>query len=411
MTNFLVIIGDDMGWADLSCYGSSHIRTPNLDRLAAEGVRFTDGYSASPVCTPTRLALYTGRHPQRERVGLKGALLEGNVTDGLEPGVPTLASLLGTAGHTTAMYGKWHVGAYPTFGPRKSGWQEFWGNHNGNCDYFSKITPGGKDDLYENETPQQATEEYYTDLIADRGVDFIRREHTRPWLLNLNFLAGHWPWEAPGDLEKSRWRSAAARAGINNFAMGGSRKTYRAMIESLDANVGRVLAALRETGQDRDTVMLFFADNGGERWSEFGPFQGGKGDLYEGGTRVCTILRWTGHLRPGQVSDTPVITQDWTATLLEIAGVAPERPLDGRSLAGHLLRGEQAPQEALFWRHNTGRALRSGRWKYHRTLLGVDRLIDLKHDVREERNMAAAQPDRMAELRRDWEEIDATLLH
>lgn len=421
--NFLVIVADDLGYADLSAYGSSVIDTPNLDKLARQGVRFTAGYSANPVCTPNRLAFNTGRIPQREVLGTKGALTLG-ATAGLEPEVPTVASLLGDSGYRTALFGKWHLGFHPNYGPLLSGWQEFWGNYAGAVDYFSKTTRLGADDLWEGTAdsgvellPSQTdSEEYYTEQIADRGVEFIWREHDSPWLLNLNFNSGHWPWQGPDDKARSAFQTEQATEGRPTQGLGGSRAVFREMVEALDDQIGRVLDALKRSGQDRETLVVFYSDNGGERYSEQGIFQGGKGGLEEGGIRVPTLLRWTGAVEAGQVSDLPVITHDFTATILDLAGVEPdpERPLDGRSLAGHLVDGSAAPTGPLFWRYadNLGlRALRDGKWKYHRNEHGTERLIDLEADPVEERNLAAEHPEKLAELRASWLAIDAELVH
>ena len=184
------------------------------------------------------------------------------------------------------------------------------------------------------------------------------------------------------------------------------------MVEDLDASVGKVLEALRRSGQREDTLVFFASDNGGERFSYYWPFTGGKGDLLEGGIRVSTLLSWPGKLRPRQVSSTPIITQDWTATFLELAGATPaaDKPLDGSSLAGHLFRGEPAPEHDLFWRMRGERALRRGNRKYLRTPAGEDRLHDLAADKHEQANLARRHPDELAALRSAWEAIDATLL-
>ncbi|KAB2349618.1 sulfatase family protein [Actinomadura rudentiformis] len=418
--NFLVILGDDLGWADLGCYGSPHIRTPNLDRLARQGVRFTDAYSAAAVCSPTRFGLYTGRYPGRLRGGLEEPIARPDKLHGIPPGHPTLASLLKDSGYATAMFGKWHCGFLPWYSPVKSGWDTFFGNLSGAVDYYSKVTSTGVD-LFEGEVPVEDLG-YYTDTIAARAADFVRerRDHDDPWLLNLNFTTPHWPWEAPGDREVSAQITARVKAGDSRALWhedGGSLDTYRAMVESLDAAVGRVLRALRETGQERDTFVLFSSDNGGERFSHQWPLSGQKASLNEGGIRVPNILRWPARVRPRQVSRVPVITQDWTATILEVAGTKPAAgfPLDGHSLASYLLRGTREPQHDLFWRTKSSRALRRGRWKY---LSGpvegggatTERLYDLTIDPREQANLALRDPEVLKRLKARWEEIDKELL-
>jgi len=413
--NVLVILGDDLGWADLSSYGSPNIRTPHLDRLARGGVRFTNGYSAAAVCSPTRFGLYTGRYPGRLAGGLPEPITSANELEGLPAGHPTLASQLKAAGYATALYGKWHCGFLPWFSPLRSGWDEFFGNFSGGMDYYSKISNSGRHDLYEGEVPVESLE-YYTDTVADRAEAFVRRDHRAPWLLNLNFTSPHWPWEAPGDRAVSAELTALTKAG-DTLALfhydGGSLDTYRKMVESLDRAIGQVLTALRETGQERDTLVLFASDNGGERFSHYWPLSGGKGDLNEGGIRVPTILRWPARIRGQQVSHLPVVTQDWTASIFEIAGArpGPDHPLDGVSLAGYLLRGAPEPQRDLFWRTRDARALRRGKWKYLRaTPDDTDALYDIENDPREQANLAAKHPELVTELRARWEELDAPLL-
>ncbi len=374
-------------------------------------MRFTQAYSAGAVCSPTRMALYTGRYPGRLPGGLPEPIATPTATDGLPPEHPTLGSLLKKAGYTTAMLGKWHNGFLPWFGPLKSGWDEFFGNYSGGVDYYSKITSLGTD-LYEGETPAES-DEYYTDLLANHAEKFLHRRHDRPWLLNLNFTSPHWPWEAPGDRDVSAEITAQVKAG-NGMALfhydGGSLTTYRKMVENLDARIGQVLTALRRTGQEENTLVIFSSDNGGERFSYQWPLSGSKASLNEGGIRVPNIVRWPARIRGGQVSHEPLVTHDWTATLLEIAGAEPhpDYPLDGASLAGYLLHGTDAPERDLFWRTRSSRALRRGKWKYLRsTATGADLLFDLEADPREQANLAAKHPEVVAELRAAWETIAA----
>ncbi|GIM90844.1 sulfatase family protein [Paractinoplanes toevensis] len=413
--NILVILGDDLGWADLSSYGSPHIATPHLDGLAKGGVRFTDGYSAAAVCSPTRIALYTGRYPGRIPGGLPEPISAHTDQNGIPPEHPTLASLLKAAGYGTAMFGKWHCGFLPWFSPLRSGWDEFFGNFSGAVDYYSKVDNSGTLDLYEGEVPVESIE-YYTDTIGDRAAEYVHRPHSAPWLLNLNFTSPHWPWEAPGDRQTSAELTARAKAGDTGALFhydGGSLDIYRKMVENMDRNVGKVLSALRETGQERDTIVLFSSDNGGERFSYQWPLSGAKGELSEGGIRVPNILRWPARLRPRQVSHEPVVTHDWTATLLELAGARPDPayPGDGRSFAGYLLRGEQAPARDLFWRTADARALRRGDWKYLRATTDADdALYNIRADPREQADLSAKQPALLASLRTKWESINTTLI-
>ena len=199
--NILFILGDDLGWADLSSYGAPHIRTPNLDRLGRQGVRFTDAYSGSATCSPTRFSLYTGRYPGRTKGGLAEPIADRSV--GLEPTHPTLASLLRGAGYSTALIGKWHCGYLPDYSPTRSGWDEFFGNFGGALEYYSKLGLGGEYDLYEGDAEYKDLR-YYTRVLTERASEYVQRDHDKPWLLNLNFTTPHWPWIADGDTEASR---------------------------------------------------------------------------------------------------------------------------------------------------------------------------------------------------------------
>ncbi|QNP64076.1 sulfatase-like hydrolase/transferase [Streptomyces genisteinicus] len=410
--NILFILGDDLGWADLSSYGSTHIRTPHLDRLARQGVRFTDAYSGSATCSPTRFSLYTGRFPGRTKGGLAEPIADR--TAGLEPTHPTLASLLRDADYATALIGKWHAGYLPDYSPTRSGWDEFFGNFGGALEYYSKLGLGGEYDLYEGDAEYRDLR-YYTRILTERASEYVSRDHAKPWLLNLNFTTPHWPWIAEGDTEESAAVTARIRAGDRRALFhddGGSLDKYREMVEDLDRSVGKVLDALRRSGQEKDTLVFFASDNGGERFSYNWPLSGSKSSLQEGGIRVPSILRWPARIEGHQVSDLPVYTPDWTATLLEIGGARPHPayPLDGTSLAGHLLRGADVPERDLFWRVRGERALRRGDWKYYRGKTGRDQLFRLSEDVREQADRATAEPARLAELRGAWEAVNGTLL-
>lgn len=415
--NLLVVLGDDLGWADLSSYGAPHIRTPHLDRLARQGVRFTNAYSGSATCSPTRFSLYTGRYPGRTKGGLAEPV--GDRSQGLDPNHPTLASLLRAAGYSTALIGKWHCGWLPDYSPTKSGWDEFFGNFGGVLEYFSKLGQLGEYDLYEGDASHQDLR-YYTTVLTERAVEYVSRAHDKPWLLNLNFTTPHWPWLAEGDaaagaVVEARIRAASSRAEIVealNHYDGGSVAKYAEMVESLDSAVGEVLSALRRSGQEDDTLVLFASDNGGERYSYNWPLSGQKSSLLEGGIRVPAILRWPARIGPRQVSHEPNFSPDWTATLLEVAGARPDpaHPLDGTSLAGYLLRGEKPAERDLFWRVRANRALRRGDWKYYQDADGTDHLFNLAQDAREQADLAPDRPELLAELKAAWESTAADLL-
>lgn len=414
--NLLFILADDMGWGDLSSYGAPQAKTPNLDRLAASGIRYTQGYSAASVCSPTRFGLYTGRYPGRLQGGLQEPIPAPSEIDGIPLDHPTIATQLSAAGYDTAMIGKWHCGFLPWFSPTRLGWDEFFGNFSGGIDYFSKISHTGAYDLYEDEVEYDDLS-YYTHLLADRATDFIARRHRKPWLLNLNFTTPHWPWEGPGDQQVSDELTARINAGepavnVLQHRDGGSIDKYVEMVEDLDRAVGRVIRALERTGQRHNTLVVFASDNGGERYSYQWPFSGGKLTVLEGGLRVPTIASWPGAIRRHQVDDTPVITYDWSATFLDLAGAEqdPDHPFDGQTLVPHLFGGRRLPERDLFWRLRNGRALRRGDLKYVRQADGVDHLYDVVVDPHEQADLARRQPEDLAALKASWEATNADLL-
>lgn len=408
--NFIFILADDLGYADLGCTGARAPVSRNLDRMAAEGLRFTQGYSNSPVCSPTRFALATGRWQYRLRGAAEEPLTgrwRGDKVIGLPPEHPTLPSLLRDAGYATALIGKWHLGYAPHFGPLKSGYQAFFGPMAGGVDYFSHVDRAGNHDLWENDQRVER-KGYLTDLLSDRAVEFIDTHPGNvPFLLSLHYTAPHWPWETREDQGESKRIGKAI-----SHTDGGSLDTYHRMIQQMDEGIGRVLSALEARGMADNTLVVFTSDNGGERFSDNWPFVGQKMDLLEGGIRVPLIARWPTQIAAGRVSDVPAITMDWTATMLAAAGVAshPDYPLDGMSLLPLFKDMEWHPQRDLFWRmHYRGqRAVRSGSWKYLH-MNGHDYLFDLSRDERERANLAKREPNRLAELSERWEQWAATM--
>jgi arylsulfatase A-like enzyme len=396
--SFVFILADDLGYADLGCYGGRSGCSPVLDRMAREGLRFTEGYANSSVCSPTRFALATGRWQHRLRGGADEPIsgrVRGNPALGLPPAHPTLASLLRGAGYATALVGKWHLGYPPHFHPLKSGYQEFFGSLSGGFDYFTHRDTAGVHDLWENETEIER-DGYMTDLISERAVQYARRARA-PFLLSLHYSAPHWPWETRADEAEARRIEKIAHTD------GGSVAVYQTMIEHMDEGIGRVLAALPDPA---NTLVVFTSDNGGERFSDTWPLVGKKMDLLEGGIRVPYLARWPAVVKPGGVTAQHAITMDWVATMLEAAGVAPhpDYPLDGRSLLGVLREPAATFARDLFWRmkHRAQRAVRSGDWKYFASEDG-EFLFNLALDARERANYARREPQRLAALRAKYE--------
>ncbi|MEP6558983.1 MAG: sulfatase-like hydrolase/transferase [Burkholderiales bacterium] len=415
--NIVFVVADDLGFADLGCYGGRAPVSPTLDRLAANGLLLTDGYSNAPVCSPTRFALMTGRYQYR----LRGALDEpinsrsrGSTTLGLPPEVPTVPSLLKASGYRTALMGKWHLGYPPAFGPLRSGFDEFFGPMAGGVDYFTHCDSTKTHDLWLGES-ELHEEGYLTDLISQRSVDFIDRaaEDGRaargevPFYLSICYTAPHWPWETREDAD------IAPEVARNLFHLdGGSIASYRRMIQQMDEGIGSVVDALTRHGLLHNTLIVFTSDNGGERFSDNWPLVGGKMDLTEGGIRVPWIAHWPSVIGAGRTSAQHCMTMDWSATLLDAAGVAadPAFALDGHSLLALLRAPESEFDRPLYWRmnHRGQRALRKGCWKYLR-VDGHDYLFDLDTDQRERANRAKREPDRLAAMRADWETWNATM--
>ena len=416
--NIVFIVADDLGYADLGCYGGRDASfgpvSPVLDGLAAQGLKLTQGYSNSPVCSPTRFALMTGRYQYR----LRGAAEEpinsksrGSTTLGLPPEHPTLPSLLRDAGYRTALMGKWHLGYPPAFGPLRSGYDEFFGPMSGGVDYFTHCSSTGQHDLYLSDAEQQE-DGYLTDLITDHGLNFVRRmaggaRSGTPFFLSLHYTAPHWPWETRDD------EALAQEVKGNLFHLhGGNIDTYRRMIHHMDEGIGRLMDLLRAEGLERDTLVVFTSDNGGERFSDNWPLVGGKMDLTEGGIRVPWIAHWPAVIAPGSTSTQTCMTMDWSATMLDAAGAtaAASHPLDGRSLMPLLRDATWRDDQPLFWRmnHRGQRAMRHGPWKYLR-VDGHDYLFNLEGDERERANLAPIAPERLAAMVQAWEAWEATM--
>jgi arylsulfatase A-like enzyme len=407
--NILFIMADDLGYADLSCYGRRDYGTPNIDRLASEGMKFTQSYANSSVCSATRTALITGRYQYRLPVGLEEPLGVKDV--GIPEGHATLPSMLKKAGYGTTLIGKWHLGSSPAYLPLKCGYDHFWGFRGGGVDYFTHKFGTRKEDPVDLWDDDQKIEPagYLTDLLGDRAVkvinDYARAK--QPFFLSLHFNAPHWPWEGPGDEEVSKNLRSLYHLD------GGSQKTYAQMVRQLDFQVGRVLKTLDTAGIAKRTIVIFTSDNGGERFSDRWPFSGMKTELLEGGIRVPALVRWPGRIRAGSVTEQPAITMDWAPTLLELAGTRPDPdyPPDGISLAPVLVRNAAPVPRKFYWRYkfNGQRAVRDGDMKWLR--IGDNTfLFNVVEDPLERANLKERQPEIFKKMAADYDAWNATML-
>jgi arylsulfatase A-like enzyme len=400
--NVVLIITDDVGYGDIGSYGAPDIRTPNIDRLAREGVRLTDFYANAPFCSPTRAALISGRYQQRYAIEEP---LGGPTTASAEVGLPaaghSLPHLLKQAGYATALIGKWHLGYKPEFSPGAHGFDYFFGFKTGYIDYYQHTGGDGRPDLFENETPITVTG-YMTDLTTERSVRFIREQARRPFFVEVAYGAGHWPYQPPDRPSRARDN---ARHLLPHDSAPGTRADYVAMLERADRGVGQILATLDSLGLARNTLVIFTNDNGGEWLSRSAPLFNRKWTLWEGGIRVPTVLRWPGRLPAGRVSGQVGITMDLSASIAAAAGaVVPANPrLEGIDLIPILAGRAPEVERTLFWRTASGgirqRAVRKGDWK-----LLIDGnvhtlLFNVREDVGERNDLASARTDLARELR------------
>jgi arylsulfatase A-like enzyme len=411
--NIIFIVADDLGYADLGCYGSREPVSPVLDQLAANGLRLTQGYSNSPVCSPTRFALISGRYQYRFRGALDepiASAARGSEILGMPPSHPTIPSLLKAAGYRTALFGKWHLGFAPHFGPQLSGYDEHFGPLAGGVDYFTHCDNPGKHDLWLN-GQEVHREGYLTDMLSEHTVNYIN-EHSevdqKPFFISLHYTAPHWPWETRDD------KAVSKDVAKNLFHTdGGNLKTYRKMIHHMDEGIGWIVAALEKRGILDNTLIIFTSDNGGERFSDNWPLVGGKMDLTEGGIRVPWIAHWPQQIPAGCVSEQQCMTMDWSATALEAAGVSahPDYPLDGQSLMPLLSSPNKTTERPLFWRMNyrKQKAYRLGDWKYLK-VDEIEYLFNLRQDERERANLALKHPDRLAQMRLVYEQWETTMM-
>ncbi len=405
--NIIYIMADDMGYADLSCYGRKDYQTPNLDKLCSQGIKFMNAYATAPVCTPTRVAFYTGRYPAHLTVGLYEPIAEAHKDSlvGLSADNPTIARLLKKARYETYLVGKWHLGYKPEFSPMANGFDYFLGFHAGAADYISHRNDRGKPDLYENDRPLEK-EGYLTDIFMEKAIEIISKPHQKPFFLALMFNAPHWPWQAPGD---------KAYPDTMNWKNGGSAATYAAMMKSLDDAVGKIVKTVDELKLSNNTVIIFTSDNGGERFSDNGIYKGRKMTLWEGGIREPAFVRWPGKIKENSITNQVITTMDWTATILSLAGATadPKFPLEGIDIMPIIMGKKQETDRTLYWRisqRNQHKAMREGKWKYFQDEKGNEYLFDILTDPKEQNNLKDNEPGIFNALKKKYSEWELTVL-
>ena len=419
--NVVLIYLDNVGWGDLACYGNPTIRTPNIDRLATEGIRLTDFYIPSSSCSPSRSALLTGRHPDRNGLAHQLSVEENWSGIGLPHSERILPELLQERGYATGAFGKWNLGFAEGSRPTDRGFDEYIGCISGNCDYYTHIY-NGRLDMRVGTEPRKLTG-YTTDIFAGAAADFVRRNASRPFFVYVPFNAAHCPNpknKAPG--QPFRWQAPAEFFEAYGFDPGTDvpQHGYHAVMTALDAGVGKVLDALEATRVVDRTLVILASDNGGRvgprqpalEVASNAPFRGGRTSVYEGGVRTPCILRWPGRLRPGSVVREPLTNMDLFVLALSAGGAEPpqDRVIDGRDPLPALRDGARSPHRSIYFRYREARGLRQGPWKAVLPQLGSQiELYDLSVDPGESRDLAPAMPDIAARLAGELRQWQASL--
>jgi arylsulfatase A-like enzyme len=397
--NVVLILTDDLGWADLGSYGAVDVRTPNLDRLTREGVRLTDFYANGVTCSPTRAGLISGRYQQRYGVEAPIANPSRAGDRGLQVTGYSLPQLLKNHGYATALIGKWHLGYAPEKSPNAHGFDFFFGLKSGYHDYYTHHNGDGESDLWENDSPIEK-DGYTTDLLTERAAQFIEEHRNGPFFIEVAYTAPHWPYQVPGSPSVA---PDDARHVMPQDLETGTRSDYVAMVDDLDRQIGELLATIERTGIADNTIVIFTNDNGGEWLSNSTPFFGRKWTVFEGGIRVPAIVRWPDRIPAGSVSAQVGITMDLTASILAVTGapVPVEAKLEGMDLFP-IWEG-RAPEfeRTLFWRAGSGTskqtAVRRGDWKV--LVDGAHTYVfNLRTDMSERNDLAKWRQDIAQEL-------------
>ena len=400
--NIVLIMADDLGYGELSCYGSAKIKTPNIDKLAARGIKFLDFHANGPVCSPTRAALMTGKYQQR--TGVEGVITAANHRDvGLNLEETTLAEVLKKQGYTCGMFGKWHLGYAEEFNPIYQGFDKFVGFVSGNIDYHSHIDQEGYLDWWKGNKIDDE-EGYTTDLITKYGIDFIKKnnpeETGKPFFLYLPHESPHYPIQGRNDLPV---RKEGSGKFIRKVPKDSVQIIYKEMIETLDEGVGEIIQTLSDEGLDKNTIVIFCSDNGAAAGrGDNGVLRSFKASVYEGGHRVPAIIKYPVRIKEGAVSDAPVMSMDFLPTFIDFSGgKATVTSMDGISIKNLLLNGDKLPERDLFWSFGNKDAVRSGKWKLV-TIQSKDEtkieLFDLEKDLSEKNDLSTKETELVKEL-------------
>lgn len=395
--NFVIIMADDLGYGDIGCFGSGNIKTPNLDALAAGGLRFTDFHSNGAVCSPTRAALMTGRYQQRSGIG--GVITAaGHRGVGLAESEVTFAETLAAAGYAPAIFGKWHLGYAREFNPVRQGFGEFRGYVSGNVDFFSHVDQEGFEDWWKDDR-LQPEEGYTTHLITKHGVRFIKENKDKPFCLYLPYEPPHYPYQGPNDKAQrkigQKGRISADRKDID--------EVYREMIEEMDKGIGEIIATLSDNGLTEKTLVFFCSDNGANNNGSNGSLRGQKGQIWEGGHRVPGIAFWPGKIEAGTETDATALSMDLFPTMLDAAAIKPVPGLDGTSLIPLMTEGKPLAERTVFWNVGKDSAARRGPWKLVMTggKGNGAQIYDLSNDIGEK--SPVEDPEAKAELMKSLE--------
>ena len=398
--NIVLIMADDLGYGDLSCYGNTTIKTPNLDLLAENGIKFTDFHSNGAVCSPTRAALMTGRYQQRTGVG--GVITAKSHRDvGLSLSETTIAEEFKKYGYNCGIFGKWHLGYSKEFNPTLQGFDEFTGFVSGNIDYHAHIDQEGYLDWWKADEIKNE-EGYLTDLLTAYGVKYIKendpKETGKPFFLYLPHGAPHAPYQRRID----KVLREVGKAGTEAVNKDSISSIYKEMVEVMDEGVGRIIQMLKETGQYENTIILFISDNGANGYGDNGKLRGYKGGVYEGGSRVPAIFSYPHLIKKGRVNKQIVLTMDWLPTLLDFIGQKPgDANLDGISIKENIIHQSSLPQRDVFFAFKRNSFVRQGEWKLvikENNNNNTVELYNLSNDLQENNDVSSIHPELVDEL-------------